>query len=615
MDALLEELEQESVLKPRKFTSAVNQPNLIAVNSTNATPTTATNSFSTFTVNLPRPILQADTIQLINANIPQCVPNLPDTALVFWYYRLSEYSGTIPNPNNLYMVRLLPTNYKPEYIESPELYGFNKTFHTYDDVATQLALACNEDLGYYNSQVYDTLFDRNYVVPFLKGEITIPYNEPLNKFQFTGTNATTQFAYKEYNGFTTYDELDVVYVGIFAYQSLQNGNTGNAVTNPTFWKRVYVDIVAEWVATTPYFVNRYVAFNDELYVCRQNSLNNDPSISPAFWELITESGQVNYHYFSTGYNDPNVAVLQSTGNQQWNPFGLFEEDAVVEYEGSVWYAIYQNKGIEPFSITSSVAWDNTTLFRKGRVVLSGGLYYIASQDNTNQLPSAFSSFWTQQAWTPSGVLPNVVGLYSTTSAVDMVENLVGGGVLVPFPVGIAGQPFNQTPKRILNSILGFTFNGVFTPEILSNIPKGNFISVIALENAELYNRLRPIPPYIVAQAPPPLLTLNSTSTSSQTYTADGYANLVYSSIISIYATAVGGSTLDTQENTNLIAQGTMNCGNLGVSFFAPYVETPLLIGGEDIYTLSFTLKDECNDDYILTNNAVVSLVLKVTYKK
>jgi hypothetical protein len=78
---------------------------------------------------------------------------------------------------------------------------------------------------------------------------------------------------------------------------------------------------------------------------------------------------------------------------------------------------------------------------------------------------------------------------------------------------------------------------------------------------------------------------------------------------------VGGSTLDTQDNTNLIAQGTMNCGNLGVSFFAPYVETPLLIGGEDIYTLSFTLKDECNDDYVLTNNAVVSMVLKVTYKK
>jgi len=613
MDDILEEIEKESTMKTRRYTSAVNQPNLVALNSTNAIPTTSTNSFSTFTVNLPRPILQADTIQLVNANIPQCVPNIPDTSLVFWYYRLNAYTGTIPNPNNLYMVRLLPTNYKPEYIESPELYGFNKTFHDYQDVATQLALACNEDLGYYNSITYDTFFDRNYVVPFLPSEITIPYNEPFNKFQFTGTNATTQFAYKEYSPSTTYNEFDVVFIGLSTYQSLQSGNIGNDPPDPPFWKRVYVDIVAEWSATTPYFVNRYVAYLDELYVCIQNSLNNDPFTATTFWLKITESGQVNYHYFSTGYNDPNVALLQSTGNQQWNTFSLFEEDVVVEYEDSVWSAIYQNKGIEPFSITSSVNWDGSTLFRKGQVVLSSGLYYRASQDNLNQTPSVFSSFWTQQAWTPSGVLPNVVGLYSTTSAVDMVENLVGGGVLVPFPLGIAGQPFNPTPKRILNSILGFTFNGVFSPEILSNIPVGNFISVVALENAELYNRLRPIPPYIVAQ--PPLLTLNSTSTSSQTYTADGYANLVYSSIISIYASAVGGSTLDTQDNTNLIAQGTMNCGNLGVSFFAPFVETPLLIGGEDIYTLSFTLKDECNDDYVLTNNAVVSMVLKVTYKK
>jgi len=38
--------------------------------------------------NLPRPILKVEGIQLLNANIPECTQNIPDTACVFWYYRL-----------------------------------------------------------------------------------------------------------------------------------------------------------------------------------------------------------------------------------------------------------------------------------------------------------------------------------------------------------------------------------------------------------------------------------------------------------------------------------------------------------------------------------------------
>jgi hypothetical protein len=91
--------------------------------------------------------------------------------------------------------------------------------------------------------------------------------------------------------------------------------------------------------------------------------------------------------------------------------------------------------------------------------------------------------------------------------------------------------------------------------------------------------------------------------------------LVYSSTLSVYASVVGGSTLDTQQNTNLLAMGTMNCGNLGISFFSPFISNPLLISGGDLYTITLELKDEFGEPYVLTNNAVASFVLKITYKK
>lgn len=623
LEELIEELEsQVSFRRSGVVRSDINQPTMIAINSANATNPGSADGFSDFTINMPRSVIDVETIQLVNANIPQCVQNIPNTACVFWYYRLSEYSGKVPNPNNLYMVRLLPTNYKPEYIQNPELYGFNKTFADYPSVASELALSCQNDLGYYNSIAYDGLFspDRNYVIPFLPSEISITYNSGINKFQLTGTNATTQLAYKEFSIGTTYAEGDVVYIEdegagtqYVTFISLQNGNTGNAPPNTTWWKQIYVDVVRQWDADTPYFVGRYVSYLDQLYQCIQNSLNNDPFTSPAYWTEITTS-ETNYRYLPTGYKDPNVALMQATGNQLWNEFALFEAGNVVEHLGAFWEASYQNQGIEPFSTLTATAWNNTTLYRKGDVVSDGGIYYKAKLDNTNQTPSVFSPYWTQQAWVSTATLPNVVGLYSTTSSVDMVENLAGGGTLIPFPVGVAGQPYSVQPKRILNSILGFTWNGVMTPSVLANIPQQAFVSVIPTGQIDLYNRLRPIPPYITSQAPP-LLGLESTSTTSQTYTAEGYCNLVYSSIINIYASVVYGTTLDTQKNANLLAMGTMNAGNLGISYFSPFINNPLGISGSDLYSIEFSFTDEFGDPYYFTNNAVISIVLKLTYKK
>ncbi len=660
MDALLEEIEQESVLRPRKYTSAVNQPNLIAINSANAIRQ-GEDSYSTFTVNLPRPILQAETIQLVNANIPQCVPNIPDNALVFWYYRLSEYNGKTPSLNNLHCVRLLPSYYRPEFMEVSPIYGMNRTFHDYTELESQLTLACEEDVAYNFYTNDSTLLD--YFKPqFTPKDIDIFYQEDINKFRVRFFNAYNPPAFREWNagffysiGARVYFNAPLPSTQIISYTCLQPSNGNDPRTNPAFWLPDNLPITAPYSATTSYGVNRYVSFfdgtNNGIYKSILPTLNNLPT-NTTFWiRILTPENppadEPWNRYLLTGYDDPNVIIAQNSFFQPYDATTLFEANTTVEYQGQFYKTPVQTVGspipavggwtLQSSSISKIVSNPTSvTVFcdNSAGLFVGGSVVFIADTDNNlynsinTQDPSVPVISYTVASATPTSVtlifapngpslngritltLPRLMGIHAFSNQFDF--NIANGLI----PVGIPPQPFSVKPLRILNTILGFTFNGVFNKSTLTNITPGD-INLIETVNTNLFNRLRPVPPYFVNSSPPLLLgsPYNPPALSAQIYTAEGYANLVYSSIISIYASAVGGSTLDTQDNTNLIAQGTMNCGNLGVSFFAPYVEIPLLIGGEDIYTLSFTLKDECNDDYVLTNNAVVSLVLKATYKK
>jgi hypothetical protein len=120
-------------------------------------------------------------------------------------------------------------------------------------------------------------------------------------------------------------------------------------------------------------------------------------------------------------------------------------------------------------------------------------------------------------------------------------------------------------------------------------------------------------PYYTSYGSGDLLTTGS-STTATVFTADGYANLVYSSVINVYTTIVYGTTLDTQRNTNLISTASLNAGNLGVSFFANFIDTKLRVNNADIYSIGVELRDEVGELYPLTNNGICSFTLKLTYK-
>jgi hypothetical protein len=193
--------------------------------------------------------------------------------------------------------------------------------------------------------------------------------------------------------------------------------------------------------------------------------------------------------------------------------------------------------------------------------------------------------------------------------------LFANELIYQFPYGVPPQPFVVSPKRLLNTVLGFTWNGQFSPTAFQLINQFNSIGTprITTENAQLFNRVRPVPVYLVGD---PIfgLMLGATPNTTTTYTADGYCNLVFSSVIYIYSTIVLASSVDTQRTSNLLAVMPFSCGNLGISFGSNFIENALTKVHGDLYTVGIELYNEYAEPYYLTNNAVASFIFKMTYK-
>lgn len=270
LSQILQNIENEQVSKKIAETiSYLNKPEKIAISSNNAEPTSneynpyTGNSYNSFTINLPRGALGVKSIELLNANIPQAQVCIPDECLIFYYYRIksqvnSALNTTIfkeaPSINNMFYVRLLPSYYKPDLIVNPQIYGFNRSFNSYQDLASELNKSCVNDLAY-NSSV-------GQIEHFFPRDISITFNEEFNKFQMTGNNYLLP------------------------------------------WPDVPV-----WDNETSYFINDIVSYNDINYICIESNDGAIPPNNPVIWELYTSPF---YTYFSAGYEDPNVFTFANT---------------------------------------------------------------------------------------------------------------------------------------------------------------------------------------------------------------------------------------------------------------------------------------------------------------
>lgn len=762
----VKEIEEEQALQRKSgisvFRSMLNQPALVSVSSANATSTGSGESFSEFRVDLPRPILKVKSIQLLNANIPECTQNIPDTACVFWYYRLNSYYGAVPNPLNLYMVRLLPSYYKPEFgLFRPEdtliSYGFNRTFFGYDDVATELVKSCRIDLLTRN--LFDIQQQPNkpttdpYIpqIPFSPNDIEITFDEEINKFRMTGMNtqlpfisaavpsissdtyvrtflvgttynlgdfvrygAPTELLYRSttngnlgnypfpgssfwssstgdmaYNALTIYQTGDFVTYQSFAWRSVADNNVGNTpdvtVYRDEYWAFIENDNnwIRSWSAIDSYTKGTIIYYPTTFafYVANKNNKSFfNPSISLDWDQYVPPIDGTYNRYLIAGYDDPNVAIRQGTQLKTWNPYNTFEGIDVgfsraIQHNGYPYLPIITPVVINMVPFLYPIAYNSSYYYLKGDLTLSGGSYYeallpsnnvappnvrfwivrtdltysatkqyvtgdvvlyttvwyVALQPSINQTPSVDTSigstnaFWQTTYWArnfASGTIEDIVshvGLNDLSSEYDMLDFVQTNGVdqyRYPFPFGIPGQPFNPVPKRLLNSLLGFTWNGQMNVKDLATFQVFNVNTLTNTTIIQLYNRIRPVPQYIsaITETGDGLGTTESVqATFNPTFTANGYGNLVYTSVVSIYGSIAGARTLDTQRNTSLLGLTAMDADNLGVSFYGNFIESELIANEEDLYSISIQLFDEFNEPFVLTNNAVVTLTFKMTY--
>jgi hypothetical protein len=454
------------------------------------------------------------------------------------------------------------------------------------------------------------------------------------------------------------------------------GNTPDA--SPTWWSFVTDRLVQDFVAYTPYYSGQYVVSGDTIYQANANIWQGSfssldgwvaPTTEYYYRYLVTGYADPNVvlnqgtglrqwspyglfeygdlvQYQGVGY----AATKQNKGflpfyipNQTTNAYSAGTTYAIGDYvyNSTRWYVCikattgnaptgaYTNnqwwRFIEWSPNTTSVFWKVGDLMTYTGTVGNGVFFYKCIKDNNVSQASPITTggvfdtnpYWIPSYWTPQTTTANVpiIGLNAISSRFDMIDVFLNNGWLqFPFPVAIPGQPFNPAPRRLLNSILGFCWNGIFNPVAVSKVLATGSTIPDGTTTTDVLNRIRPVPFYKSYGSAPALLSVSRNATTSPLFTADGYGNLVYTNVVGIYTTIVYGSTLDTQRNTNLIATAAMNAGNLGISFFANFIDAKLRVNKADIYAIGIELRDEVGELYPLTNNANCSFTLKLTYK-
>ncbi len=456
---IIENLEEKQKYELTRETNIFfNQPERLFISSENAiiiNNTVNPNSYNSFSVNLPKPCLNVKSLQLLSANIPKTTGlNFNDNELIFYYYRIRTQRNfddtyTIyneePSIDNLYMVRLLPSYYKPELIFNNQNYGFNKTFNNYQELSDELSKACSNDLAVTNQCINSH---------FLANDILLRYNESYNKFEMVCNNINN---------------------------------------------RVLPSFPPIWSSSISYNINDIVYLNatNTFYISLlNNNTSNNPSSSPLYWGLYVtgenSTSKIWNTYLIAGYNDPNVIKLAEIIN---NNSKLFD----FNYSH---YGINNLVGIPPQPFTI-----NKTLNLKLGFTWNG-IYYWVDQVNIvgytseNYEPQLYNRLRPvpQYEFIPSlgsTPLPSVGNPYkSTTFLADGYCNLVLTSTLYLYTSIIGSSTVDTIRNTNLLAIipfdcstLGIAFNNNFIDNPLTKISSDiyNIYFEFRNEKGELFN--------------------------------------------------------------------------------------------------------------------------------
>ena len=312
LDEVLDNLEESKDLSAAPARPFLNQPDRVFISSQDdesqviSQTDVQEQTYSQFSIELTKPLLNVKSIQLVSATIPQGGLSFPDEELVFWYYRGVKSDVTTNNyfiPSNLHYVRILPSYYKPELVYNYVRSGYSEWVST--------TTYANGAIITYNGNRYISIQAGN-----------------LNKNPITQTtywtlqfnveiDARTTFAFNR--SFTNYDDLNTTLALATAADPFYN-YSGNQIL--------------PWVSTTTYYSRQFVTYGGNTYASLQsNNLNKNPATQPTYWYLLegtssiptfvpnditltynTATGKIlmnvadeaNWFYCAAGYNDSNV---------------------------------------------------------------------------------------------------------------------------------------------------------------------------------------------------------------------------------------------------------------------------------------------------------------------
>lgn len=410
-----------------------------------------------------------------------------------------------------------------------------------------------------NNLYYIRLLPSYYPSNIIPNATTYGFNKTFNNYQELSDELAkacqADLLYTNLSGaFTGFLPNDIT----ISYNSSENkfqmagNNTNTAWTPPN-----YSDGVT-------YKLNTIVKWEEDIFYISviDDNLNYDPPSTPLAWQLYT--GTFTNTYLIAGYDDPNVYTLQRNINIAKN----------------------------------ATVWNATTMYGEGDLVYYNDIVYdaLALTPNVNKQPDTNADYWQ-----------NYTATLAQEPNADFYYGLYGLNNIISIPQ----QPYKKG-KTLANRI-GFTWNGIFEWPITNN-------TVTPFQYAQgssrplFWNRLRPIPKYeLIVDELGSIPIPNNNPYTATIYIADNYCNLVYSSILNIYTNITTASTIDTQSKRNILSIIPIDCGQLGITFTANFIDNPLTKINNDIYQIKIELRNDIDEPYYISNNGIVSLLLKLTY--
>lgn len=378
----------------------------------------------------------------------------------------------------------------------------------------------------------------------------------------------------------------------------------------------------------------YVIYDEEPSLSNIHYVRLLPSYYPS--NIIPNAESYGFNKTFNNYLELSVELEKSCANDlYYTNIGVnffIPNDVLISYNETE--NKFQMKGNNTNEQWAIDAWSSSVTYERNDLVIYQDNVYICLATVIIVAPGGINNnFWRLETSTRGYTYlvagfqdPNVLALQQALNStingqnIDFIYSIYeNDGTQLTNIVGIPPQPFAE--GKTLAKRLGFTWNGRYVWDSGNPTDPLYYNSTTAGSGPLLWNRLRPIPDYSFLppeglEEEPPLTFIqipNNNPFTSDTFIAEAYCNLVYSSILNIYSQITTASSIDTQSTNNIISIIPINCGQLGITFTNNYLENPLTKINADIYQIRIELRDEIGEPYYISNNGIVTLMLKISY--